>query len=141
MAKTINTPDGPKFTRPTWRDPQLVAEICVDLRRGVSEMATSLRHGMAERTVAAWLSLWRKAVLEGDESQPEFLAAITPIARARGEWVAEMEERAQAGDSGAQWMLPRRVQDVYGQKQEVSVSTTNDAGVAKLLARLAGDAP
>jgi hypothetical protein len=59
--------------------------------------------------------------------------------RARGwEWVAQMEEQAIAGDPGAQWILPRRVADIYGTKQTIDIGSASPASeVAGLLDRIA----
>lgn len=139
----------PKPIWPRWADAALVEAIAADLRDGVSEVAASLRAGLSRRTVSVWLTRWWAAVdrstaddeQKGPPEETAFVQAVAPIARALGDWIADMERKAQRGgdgSSGAMWALPRRVQDVYGNAQTVTVDAP-DAGkeAAALLAALA----
>ena len=141
-------PEGQPVPRiwPMWRDAEMVARIADRLRDGASEVSASLCEGMSDKTVAMWLSRWRIAMLAADEESEargpvaltEFIEAVTPIARARGEWMADMERQALADDPGAQWVLPRRVADIYGTKQTIDIGSASPASeVAGLLDRIA----
>lgn len=130
-----------------WRDADLVADIVADLERGISAEAAAGRQGISSSAVRTWLyrfELEAKAAMEamskGVAPEPisDFAVAVTPIARARWEWVARMEEQAIAGDPGAQWILPRRVADIYGTKQTIDLGTSSPAAeVTGLLDRIA----
>lgn len=130
---------------PMWRDSEMMARIADRLAMGASEVAASLCEGLSDKTVSTWLSRWRAAVMAADEASEaksppavtEFVTAVSPIARARGEWLARTEGEAGAGMQGAQWLLERRFQDVYGKKQEVTFGESGASEVAGLLDRIA----
>lgn len=130
-----------------WRDADLVADVVADLERGISAEAAAGRQGISSSAVRVWLHRFEAearaaldAIAKGEAPQPisEFAIAVTPVARARWEWVARMEEMAIAGDPGAQWILPRRVADIYGTKQTIDLGTASPVSeVAGLLDRIA----
>lgn len=140
------TPRSKPLVIPHWSDAEMMARIEDGLRRGNSEVAVSLREGMSEKTVAAWLSRWRTEVERmiaerADGAVPaasDFVAAVTPLARARGEWLANAELLALAADPGAMWALPRRCAPVWGTQQTVTVDAPDPSrGIAALLGKLA----
>lgn len=118
-----------------------------DLERGISAEAAAGRQGISSSAVRTWLYRFEteakaamEAIANGQQPEPlsEFAVAVTPIARARWGWVARMEEQAIAGDPGAQWILPRRVADIYGTKQTIDIGTASPVSeVAGLLDRIA----
>lgn len=140
------TPRSKPMVIPHWSDAEMMARIEDGLRRGNSEVAVSLREGMSEKTVAMWISRWRTEVerLLADREagvdcpMSDFIDAVTPIARARGEWLASAEILALSGDPGAMWALPRRCAPVWGTQQTVTVDAPDPSrGVAALLGKLA----
>lgn len=140
------TPRSKPMVIPHWSDAEMMARIEDGLRRGNSEVAVSLREGMSEKTVAMWISRWRTEVerLLSDRDAgtecptSDFIKAVTPIARARGEWLASAELLALAGDAGAMWALPRRCAPVWGTQQTVTVDAPDPSrGIAALLGKLA----
>ena len=130
-----------------WRDADLVETIADDMLKGISAQAAGGRQGLSSSAVGTWLYRFEteaKAALDaidrGQQPEPltDFARAVMPIARARWEWVARMESQAIAGDPGAQWILPRRVADIYGTKQTIDLGTASPASeVAGLLDRIA----
>lgn len=130
-----------------WRDPELVATIADEMLQGVSAQAAGGRQGLSASTVATWLyrldaevKVALDAVDRGQapDALSEFARAVMPIARARWDWVARMEKQAIAGEAGAQWILPRRVADIYGVKQTIDIGTASPTSeVAGLLDRIA----
>lgn len=145
VGPAVPKPVAPPRIWPMWRDAAMMARIAEWMAAGASEVAASLCEGLSDKTVSTWLSRWRAAVMAADEASEakpppevtEFVAAVSPIARARGEWLARTEGEAGAGMQGAQWLLERRFQDVYGKKQEVTFGDSGAAEVAGLLDRIA----
>lgn len=132
-------PDGPRL--PRWRDAKLIQSIAAEVATGVSFDIAGQLFGLGTSTVRQWMSRLEDATGpdgETAEGRAEFAEAVTPIARAHAGFFAESERMAAEGHAGRMWLLPRRLQSLYGQRSEVAVSTP-DAGVAKLLERLAGN--
>lgn len=140
------TPRSKPLVIPHWSDAEMMARIEDGLRRGNSEVAVSLREGMSERTVSTWLTRWRaeaeRLISDRDAGidspASDFIKAVSPIARARGEWLANAELLALAADPGAMWALPRRCAPVWGTQQTVTVDAPDPSrGIAALLGKLA----
>ena len=132
----------PKRIWPRWKDPDLVAAIAGDILTGVSETIAGQLHGLAASTVGMWTARYDAAVgADVDGEDAEFVAALAPVARARAQWFAECERMAAEGHAGRQWVLPRRLQTIYGQKQEVAISTTKPLDSGDVLAALGRNKP
>ena len=141
MAKKPAESDAPRKNAPRWREPELIQAIADEVASGVSDYIAGQLHGLAGSTVGIWLSRAESAIGPGGEIDPdhaEFVEAVAPIARARASFFAESERMAAEGHAGRMWLLPRRLQSLYGQRSEVAVSSP-DAGVGKLLERLTGN--
>lgn len=136
--------DSPKtHTLPKWRDAKLVEGIAAEVATGVSFDIAGQLYGIGTSTVRQWMSRLEEATGpdgETAEGRAAFVEAVTPIARAHAEFFAESERMAAEGHAGRMWLLPRRLQSIYGQRSEVAVSTP-DGGVARLLSRLSGGPP
>lgn len=140
------TPRSKPLVIPHWSDAEMMSRIEDGLRRGNSEVSVSLREGMSEKTVSTWISRWRteaeRLISDReagiDSPASEFVRAVSPIARARGEWLASAELLALASDPGAMWALPRRCASVWGTQQTVTVDAPDPSrGIAALLGKLA----
>lgn len=132
----------PKRIWPRWKDTALIDAIAAEIASGVSEQIAGQLHGLAESTVRTWLGRHDEALLaEVDGQDAEFVSALTPIARARARWFAECERMAAEGHAGRQWVLPRRLQSLYGQKQEVTLSSAKPLGSDDVLAALGRNKP
>jgi hypothetical protein len=134
-------PGGPRL--PRWRDASLIQSIAGEVATGVSFDIAGQLFGLGTSTVRTWMSRLEDAVgPDGEtlEDRADFAECVAPIARAHAEFFAESERMAAEGHAGRMWLLPRRLQSIYGQRSEVAVSTP-DNGVAKLLSRLSGGPP
>lgn len=134
-------PDHALTIWPRWRDPVLMQGIADRVRRGVSDHTAGALFGLSRTCVAKWRERYDTAVSADapPAEDAEFVEAFTPIARASAEFFAESEELAAGGDMGRQWVLPRRLQSIYGNRQEVDVTGVSPSvEVAALLKALSG---
>lgn len=140
----------PKPIWPRWADAALVEAIAADLRECGSEVAASLRAGLSRKTVTTWLSRYSAAIEASTEDaegkgapvETDFVRAVSPIARAWGDWIHDTATRAQAGDAGAMWAIPRRVSDEWGSGVDKALDAAGpDAGkaIAGLLGKLVAE--
>ena len=147
-ADEVRPPKRP-FKLPHWSDAELIERMAASMRMGCSEVAVALREGLSERVIAAWLVQWRdelgrliEAHAEGKNVEPSpMFDAVTPLARARGEWLCDAEVKALNGDPGAMWALPRRCSAMWGTKDHVTVDAgpSPDKEVAAALRKLRGE--
>lgn len=133
------------WSAPHWTDEAMMQRIAERLRAGNSQVACSRAEGMPDTIVATWMSraldeavTIMEARERGEVVEPsEFLCAVAPLARARGEWAIEAEQRAIAGDPGYMWAVPRRLQGQWSAKEGIAVEVVDSSkAVAALLSKL-----
>jgi hypothetical protein len=113
-----------KVGRPTLLTPEVQADICHRITRGVPAKSAARAVGISRRTFNDWLARGR----DGDERYVDFYDAVE---RARAEFVSvHVDVVSQAGQDGnwqaSAWLLERRSRDF--QRKERTESKVEHSG-------------
>ncbi|MCP3163323.1 hypothetical protein [Myxococcus qinghaiensis] len=112
------------MARPTKLTPELQADICAHLERGLFRRAVAGLVGVEEHTLSRWYhrgageqrGLYRDFFLSVNEAEAKFMAGATDM----------LQAAASHNPKHVQWLLSRRFPDLYGRRDNVEVQAPED---------------